>query len=900
MKSLNRTLSLVLVLAMCLGLMGVASAAAFTDKSSVQYGEAVDVMTGIGAINGYTDGSFKPAGTITREEAAKMITYAILGPTVASKLSVTATGFSDVAANRWSAPYIAYCVGKGIINGMGDGTFAPTANVTGYQIAKMMLCAAGYGKKSEFTGSGWELNVAVEANRSKVFSGSKASDYSKAATREEAALYVFNAQTKAATVSYSKLTEDYTTVANASAYEINEDNCYQIAESVYTTLTKETSYTDGRAGYYWKLGSDYISDFVGSDDVLASSTNGTTLANLTTATSASYIKYQADSSVSYYYNDYKFVVDADNTADVAYAAGTNVLVGSIAAGGTLYTVNAGGVALGGGIAAGSSSLGAVAFDGKSGVIVKFTDTDSNGKYNTVSFVSKTAVQLSSAPTATTVGTVTTVVIPGVTSGISSKLVSYPAGLVKGDTVLYYTSGDGTLYVEKANVVTGTLTAYTDSSKDSIVVDGKTYTLSDLAFNGSALNGAVAALSTAAAGKAGTTFFLDNGGNVVGYSVASATIAVDKVLFVRDSLATTSMSTTTVKAEAVFSDGTTSVITVKKVAAADAAPATATVANAAASALTTGVTGTVADNSYYTYTKNDDGSYNLTAVELYNAGRHVAVVDAAGSNNAAGTTFGTITGATANTDTYATIAKGQANFLSIYTTADNGANFTAAPAGFLATNATVFVVYNSANQTYKTYTGISNVPNITVCANTATVDVMMNAAGTYAALVVIGTSTSDNSSSSVDYAFVYSGATYHYDATNPYYSFKAIVNGVDGEIKASTSNFFTAGNTYRITAYSSGLASTKDTAAPVYSALTAQTKITVADGTMAVYNGASLTASYVLSSTVKAFVYNSTYGTITAVDASALPTTYTAGTYSVQSVATSTTNSAIAYVFVTVS
>ena len=132
MKSLNRTLSLVLVLVMVFGLFGVASAAtSFKDDSTIQYQTAVGVMTGIGAINGYTDGTFAPKGTITREEAAKMITYAILGSSVAKTLSVASTGFTDVNSARWSAPYIAYCVSKGIINGMGDGTFAPTANVTG-------------------------------------------------------------------------------------------------------------------------------------------------------------------------------------------------------------------------------------------------------------------------------------------------------------------------------------------------------------------------------------------------------------------------------------------------------------------------------------------------------------------------------------------------------------------------------------------------------------------------------------------------------------------------------------------------------------------------------------------------------------------------------------------------
>ena len=208
MKSLNRTLSLVLVLVMVFGMFGVASATTFTDASTVKYTEAVDVMTGIGAINGYTDGTIKPTGTITREEAAKLIAYSILGKDVAARLTVGATGFSDVASDRWSAPFIAFLVSKGIISGMGDGTFAPSANVTGYQFAKMMLCAAGYGAKGEFKGAGWELAIAVTANKAGVFDAAVGVDYSKAATREEAMLYAFNG-IQVPQVEYNKVFDAY-------------------------------------------------------------------------------------------------------------------------------------------------------------------------------------------------------------------------------------------------------------------------------------------------------------------------------------------------------------------------------------------------------------------------------------------------------------------------------------------------------------------------------------------------------------------------------------------------------------------------------------------------------------------------------------------------------------------
>jgi len=261
MKSLNRTLSLVLVLAMVLGLMGFASAATFTDNTTIQYKEAVGVMSGIGAINGYTDGTFKPTATITREEAAKMITYAILGPTVAKSLTVSTTSFSDVAASRWSAPFISYLVSKGIINGMGDGTFAPTANVTGYQMAKMMLVAIGYGAKNEFVGDAWELNTAVLANKLGVFKNAKTANYSAAATREEAALYVFNAITKVEKVTYSKLLDEYYTDGRLLSYDFDELDG-TIAGDTYPTLRydvvdpEDNGGFGGRLWYFEKSSSD--------------------------------------------------------------------------------------------------------------------------------------------------------------------------------------------------------------------------------------------------------------------------------------------------------------------------------------------------------------------------------------------------------------------------------------------------------------------------------------------------------------------------------------------------------------------------------------------------------------------------------------------------------------------
>ena len=50
-----------------------AGAKDFTDSTKIQYNEAVDVMSAVKVIDGYTDGSFNPSATLTRGAAAKII-----------------------------------------------------------------------------------------------------------------------------------------------------------------------------------------------------------------------------------------------------------------------------------------------------------------------------------------------------------------------------------------------------------------------------------------------------------------------------------------------------------------------------------------------------------------------------------------------------------------------------------------------------------------------------------------------------------------------------------------------------------------------------------------------------------------------------------------------------------
>ena len=68
---LKKVLALVLAFACAFTMF---AGAAFTDQADFAVKtDVVDTLVQLGVINGYTDGSFKPNGTVTRAEMAKMI-----------------------------------------------------------------------------------------------------------------------------------------------------------------------------------------------------------------------------------------------------------------------------------------------------------------------------------------------------------------------------------------------------------------------------------------------------------------------------------------------------------------------------------------------------------------------------------------------------------------------------------------------------------------------------------------------------------------------------------------------------------------------------------------------------------------------------------------------------------
>ena len=190
----TRLLSLMTVLALLFTLAG--NVAAFTDDAAIAqpYRSATAQMTGRGVINGFPDGSFRPLGTLTREQGAKMASRMVLGGKVDS-LRCDAAPFADVAADRWSAPCIAWCVEHEILLGYGDGRFGPEDLLTGDQYAKMLLCALELARAGNYAGLGaaWSAAVREDGAAISLYRGDPAMATDLPINRQQAALMTSNA-----------------------------------------------------------------------------------------------------------------------------------------------------------------------------------------------------------------------------------------------------------------------------------------------------------------------------------------------------------------------------------------------------------------------------------------------------------------------------------------------------------------------------------------------------------------------------------------------------------------------------------------------------------------------------------------------------------------------------------
>ena len=278
---MKKFLSLVLALVMTMSLVTVSAGAKdFTDDSEITYKEAVDVISALGVVDGYSGGDFRPDDVLTRGAAAKIICNLILGPTTASALSAGTAPFKDVPVTNTFAGYITYCSQQGIISGYADGTFRPTGTLSGNAFMKMLLGALGYDSKIEnYTGANWTVSVIKQAVGIGLDDGNDEFVGSKAVTRQEAALYAFN-MLQSTMVEYDQqntivvgditinTTSSRKDVPNSDKNEtIADDNKMQFAERYFSDLKLSDGTDDfARPANVWRLKAEKIGTYAKEAD----------------------------------------------------------------------------------------------------------------------------------------------------------------------------------------------------------------------------------------------------------------------------------------------------------------------------------------------------------------------------------------------------------------------------------------------------------------------------------------------------------------------------------------------------------------------------------------------------------------------------------------------------------
>lgn len=153
----KRFLALLLAAAVSFTLLAVPAIAAdsvrFSDVTDQTTATAIEVLRLMGVLNGYEDGTFRPANQLTRAQFCKMTVHAMDSTAELGRYR-TVTIFPDVKPSYWAAGYINLAAkGKHIIAGYADGMFRPDRTVTVGQAVTILLRLLGY--KDEEVGGVW-------------------------------------------------------------------------------------------------------------------------------------------------------------------------------------------------------------------------------------------------------------------------------------------------------------------------------------------------------------------------------------------------------------------------------------------------------------------------------------------------------------------------------------------------------------------------------------------------------------------------------------------------------------------------------------------------------------------------------------------------------------------------
>jgi hypothetical protein len=534
MKTLKKALALVLALALCLSLATVAFAAnydSYADASDVtdDYAEAVDLVVGLGIITGKDGNKLDLSGTLTRAEAAKILTVMNLGTKLAETINSSSadTGFSDTKGN-WASGYIAYNASKGYLTGS-NGKFSPNAELTGTAFGKMLLNVLGYGLTTNYVtnettnnyeGSSWAINVLVDGNKIGLFNGVK-SDVNGAITRADAMQMVYNAlavysTAKVDVAGYYELSSEFEYQTATGIVAMNSSN----SPNEYTTVAVITSDDNGKVSALnaKKFAVDTDSDALGTvvtikyKNAAAQPDEGYTVYTVDTVSTA--VTVANDISNNATKMAAAFGADTDVAAAVRGFSSSYAVVTNITAAGFVK----------------NTSANAGTYYIYNGEVVSYVAPITYTLEKVTAYTAPTekangSVTITGVKADGTAGETNAITLQKIGSETADVIKLYD-GIAAGDYVYFQKFGTAVGSVSKATVVTNvTVSAYTASK--SLTAD-KTYDLSSV----SAGDSGVTPVSTAP--TLGTTAYnlvLDKAGAVIGYETYTATSNANQYAYI---------------------------------------------------------------------------------------------------------------------------------------------------------------------------------------------------------------------------------------------------------------------------------------------------------------------------------------------------------------------------------
>ncbi len=168
MKTLKKTLCLILAVVMVVGVLILPAHAAD------DYTAAVADLQKYGVIQGKGDGLPHADDPVTRADMAAIVYRIMTGdtqnPTEANATAATKYGsyaakYPDAKEASWAIGYIGFCSNQGVLKGDEMGNVKPNQQITGYEVQAMLLRALGYDKNNEYTGKDWKFNILADATK---------------------------------------------------------------------------------------------------------------------------------------------------------------------------------------------------------------------------------------------------------------------------------------------------------------------------------------------------------------------------------------------------------------------------------------------------------------------------------------------------------------------------------------------------------------------------------------------------------------------------------------------------------------------------------------------------------------------------------------------------------------